>query len=82
MGYGKAKAVALNSVLAAICPGKGGFLAVTRPSACIDGAVGIIAPEVRGSTLALDHYDERAFFLRIDLPSASEKFVFTLCVDA
>ena len=82
IGDGEAKAVAPNSVLVAICPSKSGSITFTCPSACIDGAVGIIAPEVGGSTLALDHDDKRAFFWRIDLPSTSEKFVFTLRVDA
>ncbi len=82
MGDGKAKAVALNSVLAAVCPSKSGCLAFTRPSARIDGAVGIIAPKVGGLALALHDHDERALFWRIDLPGASEKFVLTLCVGA
>jgi len=82
MGDVKAKTVALNLVLAAVCPSKGGCLALTCPSAWVDGAVGIIAPEVGGLALVLHYHDERALFWRIDLPGASEKFVLTFCVGA
>ena len=82
MADDKAKAVTLNSVLAAVCPSKGGCLAFTRPSTCIDGAVGIITPEVGGSALALHNHDKHALFWRVDLPGAAEKIVLTFCVDA
>ena len=79
MGDSKAKAVALNSVLAPVCPSKSGCLAFTRPSARVDGAVGIIAPKVGGLALVLHDHDERAPFSGVSICQAPRKSSSLLC---